>query len=112
MVGRARTSSLIRTVPSMSTLRTQTLSLGVLTRTLKLARRGLEGTLAGFGYDLTLEELRLVENLRCRTAALSDEQLARTLASGLRERTGTLPAQPAAPSWHGAGPGRPARPGG
>jgi hypothetical protein len=79
---------------------------------LKQARRDLEGTLAGFGYDLTLEELRLVEDLRHRTAAMSDEQLAHTLASGLRERTGTLPAQPAAPSWRGSGPGRPARPGG
>ena len=79
---------------------------------LKQVRRDLEGTLAGFGYDLTLEELRLVEDLRRRTAAMSDEQLARTLASGLRERTGTLPAQPAAPSWRGSGPGRPARPGG
>ena len=27
---------------------------------LKQARRDLEDTLAGFGYDLTLEELRLV----------------------------------------------------
>ena len=79
---------------------------------LKQARRDLEGTLAGFGYELTLEELRLVEDLRRRTAAMSDEQLARTLASGLRERTGTLPARPAAPSWRGSGPGRPARPGG
>src|SRR5215208_8070986 len=43
---------------------------------LKQARRDLEGTLAGFGYDLTLEELRLVEDLRRRTAAMSDEQLA------------------------------------
>src|SRR5918993_3966528 len=79
---------------------------------LKQARRDLKGTLAGFGYDLTLEELRLVEDLRRRTAAMSDEQLARTLASGLRGRTGTLPAQPATPSWRGSGPGRPARPGG
>ena len=51
---------------------------------LKQARRDLEGTLVGFGYHLTLEELRLVEDLRRRTAALSDKQLARTLASGLR----------------------------
>ena len=59
---------------------------------LKQARSDLEGTLAGFGYDLTLEELRLVEDLRRRTAAMSDEQLARVLASGLRGRTGTPPA--------------------
>ena len=79
---------------------------------LKQARRDLEGTLAEFGYDLTLEELRLVEDLRRRTAAMSDAQLARVLASGLRERTGTPPARPAVPSWRGSGPGRPARPGG
>ena len=76
---------------------------------LKQVRRDLEGTLAGFGYELTLEELRLVEDLRRRTAAMSDKQLARTLASGLRG--GTPPARPAAPSWRGSGPGRPARPG-
>ena len=79
---------------------------------LKQARRDLKGTLAGFGYELTLEELRLVEDLRRRTAAMSDEELARTLASGLRGRTGTPPTRPAAPSWRGSGPGRPARPGG
>ena len=79
---------------------------------LRQARQDLQGTLAGFGYDLTLEELRLVEDLRRRTAAMSDEQLARTLASGLRGRTGSPPARPAAPSWRGSGPGRPARPGG
>lgn len=59
---------------------------------LRRARQDLQGTLAGFGYDLTLEELRLVEDLRGRTAAMSDEQLARTIASGLRGRTGTPPA--------------------
>jgi hypothetical protein len=79
---------------------------------LKQARRDLEDTLARFGYELTLEELRLVEDLRRRTAAMSDEQLARTLASGLRGGTGSPPARPAAPSWRGSGPGRPARPGG
>jgi hypothetical protein len=79
---------------------------------LRQARRDLKGTLAGSGYELTLEELRLVEDLRRRTAAMSDEQLARVLASGLRGRTGTPPARPAAPSWRGSGPGRPARPGG
>jgi hypothetical protein len=78
---------------------------------LKQARRDLEGTLARFGYDLTLEELRLVEGLRRQTDRMSDEQLARTLASGLRGRTGSSPARPAAPSWRGAGPTRPARPG-
>jgi hypothetical protein len=76
---------------------------------LKQARRDLEGTLAEFGYDLTLGELRLVEDLRRRTAAMSDEQLARTLASGLRRRSGS---RPAAPSWRGSGPARPSRSGG
>ena len=79
---------------------------------LRQARQDLQGTLAGFGYDLTLEELRLVEDLRRLTAAMSDKQLARTLASGLRGRTGTSPARPATPSWRGSGLGRPARPGG
>jgi hypothetical protein len=79
---------------------------------LRQARQDLQGTLARFGYDLTLEEHRLVEDLRRRTAAMSDEQLARTFASGLRGRAGTPPARPAAPSWRGSGPGRPARPGG
>src|SRR5215212_3271815 len=78
---------------------------------LKQARRDLEGALARFGYDLTPEETRLVEDLRRRTAGMSHEQLARTLASGLRERTGTPPARPSAPSWRGSGPSRPARPG-
>lgn len=79
---------------------------------LKQGRRDLDGTLARFGYDLTLEELRLVEDLRHRTAGMSDEQLARALASGLRDRTGSPPARPSAPSWRGSGPARPARPGG
>jgi hypothetical protein len=78
---------------------------------LKQARRDLEGTLARFGYDLTLEELRLVEGLRRQTAGMSDDQLACALDSGLRGRTGSPPARPSAPSWRGAGPTRPARPG-
>ena len=79
---------------------------------LKQTRRDLEGTLAGYGYDLTRDELRLVEDLRRRTVKLSDEQLALTLASGLREHTGSPPARPSAPDWRGSGPARPARPGG
>ena len=78
---------------------------------LKQARRDLEGTLARFVYELTLEELRLVESLRWQTAGMSDEQLARTLASGLRVGTGTPPARPSTPSWRDSGPARPARPG-
>jgi hypothetical protein len=76
---------------------------------LRQARQDLQGTLTRHGYHLTLEELRLVEDLGRRTSAMGDEQLARTLASGLRGRTGTPPARPAAPSWRGSGPGRPAR---
>jgi hypothetical protein len=79
---------------------------------LRRARNDLEGTLVQQGYHLTDEELRLVEDLRRRTAAMSDEELARVLASGLRGRTGTPPTRPAAPTWRGSGPGRPARPGG
>src|SRR5215207_7572132 len=78
---------------------------------LKQARRDLEGTLARLGYELTREELRLVEGFGRRTAGMSDEQLARTPANGLRGRTGSPPARPSAPSWRGAGPTRPARPG-
>jgi hypothetical protein len=78
---------------------------------LKQARSDLEGTLVRFGYDLTLEELRLVEGLRRQTDGMSDDQLARELAGGLRGRTGSPPARPSAPSWRGAGPTKPARPG-
>ena len=56
---------------------------------LRRARKDLEGTLARNGYHLTAEELRLVEDLRLRTAGMSNEQLALTLASGLRGRTGS-----------------------
>src|ERR687892_1514315 len=69
---------------------------------LKQVRRDLKGTLAGFGYDLTLEELRLVEDLRRRTVAMSDEQLARTLASGLRGRTAGPTSRPEL-AWVGSG---------
>jgi hypothetical protein len=62
---------------------------------LKQARQDLQGTLAKHGYHLTDGEMRLVENLRQHTAEMSDEELAHTLASGLRERTGTPPSRPA-----------------
>ena len=70
---------------------------------LKQARRDLEGTLARLGYELTREELRLVEGFRRRTARMSDEQLARTPGSGLRGRTGSPPARPSTPSWRDSG---------
>jgi len=76
------------------------------------ARQDLQGTLTRHGYHLTDEERSLVEGLRRQTASITDKEVARTLASGLRGRTGTPPARPAAPSWRGSGPGRPARPGG
>ena len=75
------------------------------------ARNDLEGTLVGYGYHLTGEEMRLVEDLRRQTAGMSDEELARTLAAGLEGRRGSPPARPTAPSWRGVGPSRPARPG-
>jgi hypothetical protein len=78
---------------------------------LRQARKDLEGTLARYGHHLTDEERRLVEGLRQHTAPMSDETLARTLARGLEGRTGGPPARPAAPSWRGSGPTRPARPG-
>ena len=67
---------------------------------LKQARRNLKGTLARFGYELTLEELRLVEDLRRRTAAMSDEQLARALAGGFEGVP--LPRRPDPPPRVGA----------
>ena len=79
---------------------------------LQQARNDLEGTLARHDYHLTNEEMRLVESLRQQTAKMSDEELARTLASGLEGRIGGPPAPPAAPSRRGSGPARPARPGG
>jgi hypothetical protein len=78
---------------------------------LRQARKDLEGTLARNGYHLTDEELRVVEDLRRRTAGMSDEELARALAGGLQSRSGSPPARPTAPSWRGTSPARPARPG-
>jgi len=37
------------------------------------ARKDLEGTLIWYGYQLTTEEMRLVEGLRRQTAGMSDE---------------------------------------
>jgi hypothetical protein len=79
---------------------------------LKKARQNLDSTLARTGYELTDEEMRLVEDLRRRAVGMSDEQLARASSDGLAGRTGTPPVRPAAPSWRGSGPIRPAQPGG
>jgi hypothetical protein len=78
---------------------------------LRQARQDLRGTLARHGYRLSAEETRMVGNLRRRTAGMTDEELARTLVSGLEGRTGSPPARPVAPNWRGSGPARPARPG-
>ena len=80
---------------------------------LRRARKDLESMLARYGYRLTGEEMRLVEDLRHRTVRMSDEELARTLADGLTGHTGTPPARPAAPtSWRSSDPARPAQPAG
>ena len=79
---------------------------------LRQARQNLESTLARHGYQLTGEEMRLVEGLRCRTAGMTDEVFARALAAGIRGRIGSPTTRPGAPSWHGSGSARPARPGG
>jgi hypothetical protein len=72
------------------------------------ARKDLRGTLALHGYGLTGAELQAVKDLRRQTAGMSDEELARTLAGGLDGRISSPPARPAAPSWRGTGPARPA----
>ena len=79
---------------------------------LRQARQDLQDTLARHAYHLTEEERSLVVKLQRQTASMTDEELARTLANGLEGRSGSPPARPSAPSWRGAGPGRPARPGG
>lgn len=79
---------------------------------LRGVRENTKATLARYGYDLTGEELRLVEELRRRTALMSDGDLARMLAGGLERRAGAPPARPAAPGRGGSRPARPARPGG
>ncbi len=79
---------------------------------LRRVRQDPAGTLARHGYRLTGEEMRMVEDLRRRTSAMTDEELAGMLAGGLRARRGSPPARPAAPRWRGSGPARPARPGG
>jgi hypothetical protein len=79
---------------------------------LRQVRQDLQGTLARHGYRLTAEEARLVEGLRQQTASMTDDELAHTLASGLKGRTtGNPPARPTAPRWRGSGPARPGRPG-
>ena len=69
---------------------------------LRRLREDPEDTPARYGYDLTDEEGRLVQDLRRRTSGMSDEDLARFLATALERRTGDPPSRPA----------RPGRPGG
>jgi hypothetical protein len=52
----------------------------------------------------------VVNGLQRQTPGMSDEELAQMLAHDLQRRTGCSPARPAAPSWHGVGPARPAQP--
>jgi hypothetical protein len=78
---------------------------------LRQARRDLRGTLARHGFRLTDEEMRTVERLREQTSTMTNEEIARALATGLQGRSGSPPARPAAPSWRGSGPARPGRPG-
>ena len=80
---------------------------------LKDARSDPEGTLSRHGYDLTADELRLVRDLRRRTAAMGDGQLAQLLAGGLGKRGANPPSRPTSPARSsGIGPAKPARPGG
>lgn len=74
------------------------------------ARRDLAGTLERYGYDLTAQEMEVVEDLRRRTAVVGDGTLAAMLASGLRERTGGQSVRPAAPARPGSGLPRPRPP--
>ena len=77
---------------------------------LRHVRRDPEGALARHGYDLTREELGALEEVRRRTAGLSDEEVSRTLAGRLG-MPGASPTRPAAPGSPGSGPARPGRPG-
>ena len=49
---------------------------------LRRVRKDPKGTLIEYGYHLTTEEMRLVESLQQQSAGMSDEELARMLASG------------------------------
>ncbi len=74
-------------------------------------RKDLESTLAQYGYDITDEELRVLKNVQRQTAGMSDEELTRALAVGLRRRTSNPPPRPAAPGPRWVGPSRPDSPG-
>ena len=80
-------------------------------RFLSEMRRDLEATLGRYGYELTDEELRVLKNVQRHTAGMSDEELAKALAVGLRRRRiSDPPSRPAAPGPRGAGPARPDSP--
>src|SRR5215211_3178484 len=64
-------------------------------------RKDLETTLVRYGYALTDEELRVLKNVQRQTAGMSDEELTRALAVGLRRRTSNPPSRPAAPGPRG-----------
>ena len=66
-------------------------------------RRDPETTLGRCGYDLTEEELEVLKNVQRQTAGMSDQELTRALAVGLRGRTNNPPSRPAAPGPRGGG---------
>ena len=66
-------------------------------------RRDPETTLGRYGYDLTEEELEVLKNVQRQTAGMSDQELTRALAVGLRGRTNNPPSWPAAPGPRGGG---------
>lgn len=74
-------------------------------------RKNPERTLAEHGYALSPDELRMVLDLRRRTAILGDRTVAAMLAGGLRERKGSPPVRPDAPGGPGGRPARPGSPG-
>jgi hypothetical protein len=80
-------------------------------RFLGLMRKDLEAALAQYGYDITDEELRVLKNVQRQTAGMSDEELTKALAVGLRKRSSKPPSRPATPDPRGAGPARPGPPG-
>ena len=75
-------------------------------------RRDPETTLGRYGYDLTEEELEVLKKVQRQTAGMSDQELTRALAVGLRGRTNNPPSRPAAPGPRGGGPARPGSLGG
>jgi hypothetical protein len=66
-------------------------------------RRDPETTLGRYGYDLTEEELEVLKKVQRQTAGMSDQELTRALAVGLRGGPITLPPGPPLPVHAGGG---------